>query len=153
MLTVIAITATSGTINNNFHDYSGEDRILKNIINGDYEVLYSGQNQGVLDHQLIRSVNDISKFEVYYRKDNKSPFIYLGWTFSSSIVKERSVVKGINSLPNERLQIRLVIPFSNINLTKINTEFKGSGKYKKAILQHSGFDVNVNTNLGFYIKI
>lgn len=54
MLTVIAITATSVIINNNFHDYSGEDRILKNIINGDYEVLYSGQNQGVLDHQLIR---------------------------------------------------------------------------------------------------
>lgn len=45
MTTIITITVEEiGTIDNNFYDYSSEDRILKNIISGDYEVFYSGQN-------------------------------------------------------------------------------------------------------------
>ena len=51
MTTIITITSEEIlTIYNNFYDYSGEDRILKNIINGDCEVFYSGQNQGRLDY-------------------------------------------------------------------------------------------------------
>ena len=154
MTTIITITAEEiGTIDNNFYDYSGEDRILKNIISGDYEVFYSGQNQGRLDYQLEDNVNASSMFRVYYRKKSNSPFIFLGSTNYSSIVKERTIAKGINSLPNERLQIRLVIPLANISETKIDTEFEGVGKYKKAILQHSGFDIDVNINLGFYTKM
>ena len=154
MTTIITITAEEiGTIDNNFYDYSGEDRILKNIISGDYEVFYSGQNQGRLDYQLEDNVNASSMFRVYYRRKSNSPFIFLGSTNYSSIVKERTIAKGINSLPNERLQIRLVIPFANISETKIDTEFEGVGKYKKAILQHSGFDIDVNINLGFYTKM
>ena len=133
MTTIIAITAEIGTIDNNFYDYSGEDRILKNIISGDYEVFYSGQNQGLLDYKLIDSVNSSSTFRVYYRKKSNSPFIFLGKTNYSTIVKERIIAKGINSLPNERLQIRLVIPLVNISKEKIDTEFEGVGKYKKAI--------------------
>ena len=79
--------------------------------------------------------------------------MFLGRTNYSSIVKERTIVKGINSLPNERLQIRLVIPLGNVKETKIDTEFEGVGKFKKAILQHSGFDIDVNINLGFYTKM
>ena len=151
MTTVITITAEEiGTISNNFYDYSGEDRILKNIISGDYEVFYSGQNQGRLDYQLEDTVNTSSTFRVYYRRKSNSPFIFLGRTNYSSIVKERTIAKAINSLPNERLQIRLVIPLANISETQIDTEFEGVGKYKKAILQHSGFDIDVNINLGFY---
>ena len=154
MITIITITAEEIlTIDNNFYDYSDGDRILKNIISGDYEVLYSGQNQGRLDYQLVDAVNSSSTFRVYYRRKSNSSFIFLGSTNNSSIVKERTIVKGINSLPNERLQIRLVIPLANIIKTKIDTEFEGTGKYKKAILQHSGFDVDVNINLGFYIKM
>ena len=154
MTTVITITAEEiGTISNNFYDYSGEDRILKNIISGDYEVLYSGQNQGRLDYQLEDTVNTSSTFRVYYRRKSNSPFIFLGSTNYSSIVKERTIAKGINSLPNERLQIRLVIPLANISEIKIDTEFEGVGKYKKAILQHSDFDIDVNINLGFYTKM
>lgn len=151
MTTIITITAEEiGTIDNNFYDYSGEDRILKNIISGDYEVFYSGQNQGRLDYQLIDSVNSSSTFRIYYRKKSNSPFTFLGTTNYSSIVKERNIAKGVNSLPNERLQIRLVIPLAKISESKIDTNFEGSGKYKKAILKHSGFDINVNINLGFY---
>ncbi len=154
MTTIITITAEEiKTIDNNFYDYSCEDRILKNIISGDYEVFYSGQNQGRLDYQLIDTVNSSSTFRVYYRKKNNSSFIFLGSTNSSSIVKERNIGKGINSLPNERLQIRLVIPCANVINKEIKTEFEGGGKYKKAILQHSGFNIDVNINLGFYTNI
>jgi len=154
MTTIITITAEEiGIIDNNFYDYSGEDRILKNIISGGYEVLYSGQNQGNLDHQLIDAVNSSSIFRIYYRRKSNSSFIFLGSTNYSSIVKERTIEKGINSLPNERLQIRLVIPLANVSETQIDTEFEGIGKYKKAILQHSDFDINVNINLGFYTKM
>jgi hypothetical protein len=154
MTTIITITiAEIGIIDNNFYDYSGEDKILKNIISGDYEVFYSGQNQGRLDYQLIDAVNSSSTFRVYYRRKSNSSFMFLGSTNCSSIVKERTIVTGINSLPNERLQIRLVIPFSNITETQINSEFEGVGKYKKAILRHSGFDIDVNINLGFYTEM
>ena len=154
MTTIITITAEEiGTLDNNFYDYSGEDRILKNIISGDYEVFYSGQNQGRLDYQLVNAVNSSSTFRVYYRRKCNSSFMFLGSTNYSSIVKERTIVKGINSLPNERLQIRLVIPLANVREIKIDTEFEGVGKFKKAILQHSGFDIDVNINLGFYTKM
>lgn len=153
MATIITITTQEiGYIDNNFYDYSGEDRILKNAINGDYEVFYSGQNQGRLDYQLENTVNTSSTFRVYYRRKSNSPFIFLGSTNYSSIVKERTIAKGINSLPNERLQLRLVIPFTNVTNTQIDTNFEGIGKYKKAILQHSGFNIRVNINLGFYTK-
>ena len=154
MTTVITITAEEiGTISNNFYDYSGEDRILKNIISGDYEVLYSGQNQGRLDYQLVDAVNSSSTFRVYYRRKSNSPFIFLGSTNCSSTIKERTIAKGINSLPDERLQIRLVIPVANISEIKIDTIYEGIGKYKKAVLNHSDFNVDVNINLGFYTKL
>ena len=154
MTTVITITAEEiGTISNNFYDYSGEDRILKNIISGDYEVLYSGQNQGRLDYQLMDSVKSSSTFRVYYRKKSNSPFIFLGSTNYSSTIKERTIAKGINSQPDERLQIRLVIPVANVSETKIDTMYEGIGKYKKAVLNHSDFNVDVNINLGFYTKL
>ena len=152
MTTIIAITAEIGTIDNNFYDYSGEDRILKNIISGDYEVFYSGQNQGILDYKLVDSVNSSSTFRVYYRRKSNSPFMFLGRTNYSSIMKERTIATGVKSLPNERLQIRLVIPLVNISEEVIDTEFEGVGKYKKAILQHSGFNIHDNINLGFYKK-
>jgi hypothetical protein len=154
MITIITITVEQiRIIENNFYDYSGEDRILKNIISGDYEIFYSGQNQGILDHKLIDSVNETSLFMVYYRTKSNSPFIFLGSTNYSSIIKERTIGKGINSLPNERLQIRLVIPIINIKDIKINSQFNGIGKYKKAVLQHSNFNTNVNLHLGFYSEV
>jgi hypothetical protein len=154
MTTIITITAEEiGTIDSNFYDYSGEDRILKNIISGDYEVLYSGQNQGKMDYQLVDSVNSSSIFRVYYRKKSNSEFMFLGSTNYSSVVKERIVGKGINALPNERLQIRLVIPAINIEDTQIHNTFEGVGCYKKSVLQHSNFPTNLNVNLGFYTKI
>jgi hypothetical protein len=154
MTTIITITSEEiGTIDSNFYDYSGEDRILKNIISGDYEVLYSGQNQGKMDYQLVDAVNSSSIFRVYYRKKTNSEFMFLGSTNYSSVVKERIVGKGINALPNERLQIRLVIPAINIEDTQIHNTFEGVGCYKKSVLQHSNFPTNLNVNLGFYTKI
>ena len=151
MTIIITITAKEiGILNNNFYDYSGEDRILRNVLNDDYEVFYSGQNQGRLDYQIIDAVNNSVIFRVYYRKKSNSPFIFLGSTNHSSIIKERTIANGINSQPNERLQIRLVIPKSNISNIKINTEFKGIGKYKKSILKHSEFDIIGNLLIGFY---
>ena len=155
----IIITITGGairTIDGNFYDYSGpgQDRILENKFNGDYEVFYSGQNQGRMDQQLLDAVNASSTFRVYYRIKSNSPFTFLGSTTSSSIVQERITVKGINALPTERLQIRLVIPRVNIENTQIpnNDLFAGVGCYKKSVLQHSNFPTNLNVNLGFYTR-
>ena len=154
MTTIITITAEAiKTIDNNFYDYSGEDRILRNIITQDYEVFYSGQNQGRLDYQLIDSINSNNVFRIYYRKKSNHPFIFLGETNQSSIIKERTINRGISSLPHERLQIRLVIPANNIKNVIIDSNFHGSGKYKKSILQHSNFEFEgVFTQLGFYKK-
>ena len=164
---IITITAEEiGTINPEFYDYSGEDRIRKNIsydysgedrvfrnmMSGDYEVFYSGQNQGRSDYQLEDNVNASSIFRIYYRKKRNSPFTFLGITNISSIVNKRTVAKKINSRPNERLRIRLVIPHSDISETEIPSQFEGSGKYKKAILKHSGFAGNFNINKGFYTR-
>jgi hypothetical protein len=154
MTTIITITAEEiGTIDNNFYDYSSEDRILKNILSGDYEVFYSGQNQGKMDYQLVDAINYSSTFRVYYRKKSNSEFMFLGSTSYSSIIKERTISKGINALPNERLQIRLVIPAINVENIQIHKTFEGVGCYKKSVLQHSNFSTNLNVNLGFYTKL
>ncbi|MFY7730796.1 MAG: hypothetical protein ACOVRN_14840 [Flavobacterium sp.] len=40
------------------------EKRCKNIITGDYEVFYSGQNQGRLDYQLVDTVNSSSTFRI-----------------------------------------------------------------------------------------
>jgi len=153
MITIITITAEPTSVLGDVYDYSDGvdgDRILQNIISNDYEIFYSGQNQGGMDHQLISSVEEQSEFRVYYRRRIKIPFTYLGSTTNSSIIRERIIQKGVNSAPNERLQIRLVIPQNNVINQLIETQFENGAKYKKAILQHSNFNINQNTNIGFY---
>jgi len=154
MVAIITITAEEiRYINKNFvYDYSGEDRILKNILIDEYEVFYSGQNQGIKDYRLIDAVNSSSLFRIYYRNKKNSPFKFLGSTNYSSIIKERSAMKGINALPNERLQIKLVIPLNNIENIQIEKQFNGRGCYKKSVLQHSNFPINLDINLGFYTR-
>jgi hypothetical protein len=153
MVVIITITAEEiRSIDNYVYDYSGEDRILTNILTDEYEVFYSGQNQGIKDYQLIDAVNSSSLFRIYYRNKKNSPFRFLGSTNYSSIIKERASRKGINALPNERLQIRLVIPLNNIENVQIETHFNGRGCYKKSVLQHSNFPINLNVNLGFYTR-
>ena len=152
MTTIISITASPiTTLGDDKYDYTGEDRILHNIITNDYEVFYSGQNQGNADSKLIESVEQQSTFRIYFRKQSNSQFTYLGTTNISSIIRERIIPNGVDSKPTERLQIRLVILAENIIKEQINTEFVGIGKYKKSILQHSNFTINgKNLNIGFY---
>jgi hypothetical protein len=152
MTTILCITSEPITISTgDIYDYSGEDRILRNILTNEHEVFYSGQNQGKMDYKLIESVESQSLFKIYYRNSSNKPFLYLGSTNISSIIRERVIGIGIDSVPLERLQIRLVLPFENIRNEEINTEFEGVGKYKKAVLQHSHFEITgQNLNLGFY---
>jgi hypothetical protein len=150
MTTIITITAARVTFSGeNYHDYT--DRILFNIMTDNYEVLYSGQNQGKYDIKLIDSVEQQSEFRIYYRKKVNTPFTYLGSTNISCIIQERIVPNGTNSIFNERLQIRLIILAENVINRQINTEFEGMGKYKKSVLQHNNFNINgKNLCLGFY---
>ena len=148
---IIFITAEIGTIDGNLYDYSGQDRILKNIFSGEHEVLFSGQNQGKKDSKLIDAVNSLSNFKVFYRRKKTDPFTFLANTNYSSIVKERIVGTGFNALPTERLQIRLVIPLVNVENTQIPTQFEGSGCYKKSVLQHCNFPIHrISIYDGFY---
>lgn len=133
------------------YNYSVQDRILKNIHKNEYEIFYSGQNQGILDHQLITSVKDGDIFRIYYRDKKDKAYIFLGDTTVSSIVQYRSVPLNQNSTPMSRLQIHLVIKNENvINQIVPNTMYEGCGKYKKTVLNHSNFPTNKNINLGFY---
>jgi len=146
MTSIIFITSAPGA-------RAEKDTIYKNIITGDHEVLYSGQPCGLMDHKLITAVNESYIFRVYYRIKINAPFIFLGWTNNSSIIKERITEKGTHAEPNERLQIKLVLPCSNIMNTQINSSFEGSGKYKKAVLQHAGFNVDRESSaFGFYTR-
>lgn len=76
----------------------------------------------------------------------------MGFTNISEIYKVRSVNTNINSLPNQRLQIKLIIESQNVSnqLIHSNNNFFGSGKYKKDVLIHSNFNTNFNINLGFF---
>ena len=150
MTTIITITVKPITVLGDGYDYTEGDRILQNIISGEYEIIYSGQNQGMEDYKLINSVEEQSPFRIYYRTYINTPFIYLGSTTISTIIHRRLVSTGINSIPNQRLQIKLIILPNNIINQEIETLFIGSGKFKKAILQHSNFNINQNTNIGFY---
>jgi hypothetical protein len=151
MTTIITITANPVEIDGtHFYDYSNEDRILKNIMNDNHEIFYAGQNQGIHDFQLIESVESNNVFRVYYRKTINTPFIYLGHTTYSSIIQVRTLPIRVDTSSNERLQIKLVIPAENIENTMIHTNHEGYGRYKKALLEHSGFNTDVNLNIGFY---
>jgi hypothetical protein len=150
MPTIITITAEPTDISGQAYDYSGTDRILRNIMSGDYEIFYSGQNKGVMDFQLISSVEDHLEFKIYYRRHSNQPFIYLGSNIHSSIIHERIIQKGMSANPDERLQIRLFIHKNDVINQIIDTTFTGSGKYKKAILQHSQFNIHQNLIIGFY---
>ena len=145
---IIIITAEPIAYEGFFCDYSTEDRILKNIFTNDYEVFYSGQNQGIMDHKLEESIKRGARFRIYYRRQSKKPFIFLGCTTDASVVNERTIPKNIDSLPKERLQIRLVIQSINVQNIEINPVCQQ--QYKKAVLQHSNFDTNTNIRLGFY---
>jgi hypothetical protein len=149
----VLITITNEPVNvddTHTYDYSSEDRILKNIHRNEYEIFYSGQNQGGLDHQLINAIDEEQEFKIYYRHKKKTNFIYLGKTNISSVIQYRTkpVGRGNNTIPSERLQIHLVVKEVENELI-VNNNFTGA-RYKKGVLTHAGLPLTKNTNLGFY---
>lgn len=148
---VITITSKVSISGNNKYNYQYGDRILKNIEKEEYEVFYSGQNQGMMDHLLINAVNTNKNFKVYYRQSNNSSFIYLGMTNISRIIQDRKkpIGRSNNTNINERLQIHLLIKNIDNEPVKSNN-FTGSGRYKKDIFVHSNISINNNTQIGFY---
>ena len=146
------------TVDGYVYNYSGYDKILLNVLNGEYEVFYSGQNQGKLDYQLINSINNNEEFKIYYRPKTNQLYTYLGKTNLVKIKQDRQIHIGINADLNQKLQLHLVI--RNIHNTKVPiNNFTGPGKYKKDVLVHSDLinknddiiiDHNKNTNIGFY---
>jgi len=157
---VITITNESTILDGsgNIYDYSGYDRILRNILNNEYEIFYSGQNQGKLDQQLIDSISNQETFKIYYRPKTSISYTYLGETNIVDVIHKRKVRIGIDASPDQKLQLHMVV--SNIHNTIVPTNnFTGSGKFKKDVLVHSGLrntngDIiiqhNKNTNIGFY---
>lgn len=107
MPVVITITNEPTTVDNsgNIYDYSGYDRILRNILNNDYEIFYSGQNQGKLDNQLIDSTSNQETFKIYYRPRTSISYIYLGETNTVDIIQYRQVDIGLNASRDEKLQL------------------------------------------------
>ena len=151
MPVIITITSEPTTsISGQQYDYSSEDRILKNIHKDEYEVFYSGQNQGKADHELLESLEASDDFHVYYRGTINKPFTYLGVAAMSNVVQYRTVPRKANSDPSERLQIHLVITNAVNETLQDDGLFSGPGKYKKAVLHHRNFPMNLNTNVGFY---
>jgi len=161
MPVIITITNEPTTVDNSdrVYNYSEYDRILKNVCNTtEYEVFYSGQNKGTIDYQLIKAIEDIDLFKVYYRSKKNMSYKYLGLTHKSDIIKYREIPVNIDTNIEQRLQIHLII--NNIEDISVPTHnFTGSGKYKKDVLIHAGLrdannisiiEHNRNTNIGFY---
>jgi hypothetical protein len=153
MESVVCLTGEIGTISSD-NSYWYSDKVLRNVTTSSYsyEVFYSGQNQGLLDHQLRDGVTNQIPFRIYHRKKTNLPFEFLGIAYESVIIRERTIPKGMDSLPHERLLIKLIISSNNVRDTQIDTAFEGIGKYKKAVLHHSGFTIHCNINVGFYIQ-
>ena len=166
MTVILTVTCESTTVydksdTSNLRNYDYNDKVTKHNYKNEYVVLYSGQNQGRLDNQLTDAIRKHELFKVYHRKKN-GPFMYLGFTRNSSIIKERSCPKKVNTNPEERLQIKLIInnienipvPINNIS----NSGKYKSGKYKIDVLIHAGLrnannDMIIhhskNNNIGF----
>ena len=161
ILTVTCEPTTVYHINNTsnkVYNYDKYNRITKNIFKNEYEVFYSGQNRGKSDYELTNAIENNQFFKVYYRPKKDMPFTYLGFTRNSSIVQKRTLPENVDTNPEQRLQIHLIINnIENISVPIIN--IFGSGRYKKDVLIHAGLrDVNndkiiqhsKNNNIGFY---
>jgi hypothetical protein len=140
------------TITHSNNNYESFDKILKNIFNGDCEIFYNGQVQGNQDYKLISAIENNDTFKIYYRNELNKPFIYLGETNISKIIKYRNAPINTIANPNDRLLIHLIIKSEHIfNINIPENNFNGSGKYKKDIFIHSNIPINSNTNVGFYV--
>ena len=158
ILTITNVPIGSFDNSSKVYDYSKNDRILKNIHKNEYEVFYSGQNEGGLDYQLTNAIEKKEIFKVYYRRKKNIPYKYLGETNNVDIIQYRKCPIGVDTNPNERLQIHLIINNPTNNLVPTN-DFTGSGKFKKDVLVHAGLrntngDIiiphNKNLCIGFY---
>lgn len=155
---ILTITNEIITVDGKIYNYAEYDRILKNIHKNEYEVFYSGQNKGKIDHQLIEAIRNNDIFKIYYRKNKKKPYKFLGETNIVDIIQYRQVPVNSDTQVHERLQIHMVVSnISNVDIPVNN--FIGSGKFKKDILVHAGLrdtennsliQHNRNTNIGFY---
>jgi len=125
--------------------YKYNDTICEDIFTGDYIINYSGQNQGRMDKYLIDNIKNKKFFEIYYRKNFKSNFIYLGKTNLSSIIQVRQKPLNETTESNERLLIKLNVKKSDI----VNRDI---GKNKDSVIKHAKLPDNSNRNLGFYKK-
>lgn len=126
---------------------------MKNILTGQYEVYYSGQNKGGLDYLLTESVKSFHHFRIYYRKRKTDCFTFLGVSTQSSIIRERKAKIKEDSEITDRLQIRLVLQAKDVINQEIEAVGVGSGKYKRGVLAHSGVvDFSkYNLSIGFYL--
>ena len=155
---ILTITNEIITVDGKIYNYTEYDRILKNIHKNEYEVFYSGQNKGKIDHLLIEAIRNNDIFKIYYRKNKKKPYKFLGETNIVDIIQYRQVPVNSDTQVHERLQIHMVVSnISNVDIPVNN--FIGSGKFKKDILVHAGLrdtennsliQHNRNTNIGFY---
>ena len=154
---VITINQFPSTVagNDTIYDYS--DRIVERE-DGYHDVYYSGQNQGAKDYQLIDCIENEERFIIYHRQKKNMPFTLLGYTSTANVVKTRQVPKGIDASPKDKLQLHMVVR-NNLNIRVPENKFKGSGKYKKDVLVHSGLrntnnesiiEHDGNNNIGFY---
>lgn len=158
MPVIITITNGPHTGGSSGYIYSYYDRILYNIFTKEFEVFYSGQNQGVLDHLLLDAVDNNDIFKIYYRQKKNIPFVYLGETDMVAVTQNRKVPTGIDCRNDDKLHLHMIV--RNIENTEVpHMKFVGSGKYKKDIFVHSGLRTeqgsiliphNKNTNLGFF---
>ena len=154
----VIITMTNDEVHQRGYSYLYNDRILYNIFTKEFEVFYSGQNQGRKDHLLLNAIANNDTFKIYYRQKKNMSFVYLGETEMVEVTQNRKAPIGINCRDEEKLHLHMTV--RNIEDEVVpHMNFTGSGKYKKDIFVHSGLLTEQgamlishtnNTNLGFY---
>jgi len=144
MKVIITFTCRPVFIDGHEYNYTSDGLFIDHIT-GEVNVYYSGQNQGRDDHQLLTGIENQASFEVYFRDNSSTPFIYAGNTTISSVVRPRIIETGKDTSTHERLCIKLSIhKFINLPLSTTG---------KQAVFQHAGLDLSKprNIQVGFYI--
>ncbi len=154
---IITITAEPMTFDGTY-TYHYQDRILKNVFTGDYEIIYSGQNQGRRDAVLLNGVATGALFKIYYRKTSIMPFTYLGSTTRVTVLQARRVDLNTDASYEDRLLLHCFLPADQVCNAPIESDpvRETSFRHKKAILAHNEIDWTTNPSatqfflMGFY---
>jgi hypothetical protein len=140
-ITVLFITVDKVNVGKNIYNY-------KDIVDSN-SLEYYGQDCGIYDHKLQLAIKKNNRFHIVMRFKNNEPFSYLGYSDDISVIQKRTKPVNQYTTKEQRLKIKINIKQKNYVNLVFDPTIDGSGKYKKAVLDHFGLK-DILLTLGFY---